>query len=105
MDLVFGYQSGYRFLFLPDFEDNLDIPFDGIVIPERAHNIFTPTPDFLSKIPPIHYIAKRKNDVTSMGFSFFPDVFNISGISGNSGRNGRICADRDTDQTYHCDHW
>ncbi len=54
MDLVLGRQLGHRFLFLQNFEDNLDLQFDGIALSKRAHNVLK-TPLFFCLNFPIHY--------------------------------------------------
>ena len=51
MDLVLGGHLGHRFLFLQDFEDNLDFQFDGMALSKRAHNVLKTPPGFLSKFP------------------------------------------------------
>ena len=54
MDLMLGCQLGHRFLFLQNFEDNLDLQFDGIALSKRAHHVLK-TPLIFCLNFPIYY--------------------------------------------------
>ena len=62
VDLVLGRQLGHRFLFLQNFEDNLDLQFDGIALPKRAHNVLK-TPLIFCLNFPIHYNSPNSSTI------------------------------------------